>query len=254
MPQFIRYSYENNVARITLAKPPKNILDIAMMQEINDVLEKLRDNADLKLIVFAAEGKAFSAGVSVEEHKPETVVEMINAFHQMFEHLHHIAVPSLALVQAPALGGGCELALFCDMVLADERATFGQPEIKLGFFAPIAAIILPQLAGRNRALELMYTGDVISAREAADMGLINRAIPSQDFEAKSEELIGKMAALSAAALRFNRRAVDEVSRLPFEQAIRHIENMFLNQLMLTDDTQEGLAAFLGKRKPVWKNR
>lgn len=254
MLQFIRYSYENSIARITLAKPPLNILDIAMMREINDALAGLRDDPELKLIVFAAEGKAFSAGVSVEEHKSETVVEMINAFHQMFEHLHHTMIPSLALVQGPALGGGCELALFCDMVLADEKATFGQPEIKLAFFAPIAAIVLPQLAGRNRALELMITGDVISAQEAAAMGLINRVIPSEQFAEKTEELINKIQSLSAAALRFNRRAVDEVSRMSFEQAIRHIEDMFLNQLMVSEDTQEGIAAFLGKRKPVWKNR
>jgi len=206
------------------------------------------------LIVFAARGKAFSAGVSIVEHKPETIVMMLNEFHRMFEHLHFITSPSLALVQGPALGGGCELALFCDLVLADENATFGQPEIKLGFFAPIAAIILPQLAGRNRALELMITGDVISAQETVKMGLINRVIPPDDFQDKSEELIARIAGLSAAALRFNRRAVDEVSRMSFEDAIRHVEDMFLNQLMVSDDTQEGLAAFLEKRQPVWKNR
>ncbi|MFH1862529.1 MAG: enoyl-CoA hydratase-related protein [bacterium] len=254
MPQYIQYTHENGVASITLNKPPLNILDIAMMLEINQVLASLRADVDLKLIVFSAMGKAFSAGVSVEEHQPETVVDMINQFHKMFEHLHHMMIPSLALVQGPALGGGCELALFCDLVLADERATFGQPEVKLAFFAPIAAIILPQLVGRNRALELMITGDLISAQEAAQMGLINRVIPVESFAEESEAMIGKIANLSSAALRFNRRAVDEIRHLPFEQQLRHIEDMFLNQLMVSEDVKEGISAFVGKRKPVWKNR
>jgi enoyl-CoA hydratase/carnithine racemase len=170
------------------------------------------------------------------------------------EHIHDLMIPSLALVRGPALGGGCELALFCDLVLADETATFGVPEVKLGLFAPTGAILLPQLAGRNRALELMLTGDVISAPEAARMGLINRVLSAPEFDHAAEALIAKIASHSAVVLRFNHRAVDEARLLPFSRSIRHLEDMLLNQLMISEDAREGLAAYLQKRSPRWRNR
>ncbi len=254
MQQNIRYSYAEGIARITLAKPPTNALDLATLQEIHAVLSPFRDDLDLKLVVISSEGKAFSTGIPVEAYQPESVVEVLGEFNHVIEHLQQLMVPSLALVRGPALGGGCELALFCDLVLADENALFGVPEVKLGLFAPTGAIILPQLAGRNRALELMLTGEVISAHAAEQMGLINRSVASAQFSKEADDLISKIARHSAAVLRFNHRAVDESRLLPFDRAIRYLEDMFLNQLMISEDAREGLSAYLHKRKPVWKNR
>jgi cyclohexa-1,5-dienecarbonyl-CoA hydratase len=254
MPQNIRYTYQDGVARITLAQPPLNPLTVDTLREIHEHLDPFRDDPGLKLLVLAAEGKAFSTGIPPELYQPQTMAEVMYEFNSVVEHIHELMIPSLALVCGPALGGGCELALFCDLVLADETALFGVPEVKLGLFAPTGAIILPQLVGRNRAFEMMMTGEPIPAQAAAAMGLINRVETAANFEAAGEELIRKIASQSAAVLRFTRRAVDEARLLPFSRSIRHLEDIFLNQLMISDDAREGLAAFLAKRPPVWKNR
>jgi cyclohexa-1,5-dienecarbonyl-CoA hydratase len=254
MPHNIKYSYDNGIARITLATPPLNALDVATLREIHEKLDPFRDDPELKLLVLAAEGKSFSTGIPPELYQPESVAEIMYEFNSVVEHIHDLMIPSLALVRGPALGGGCELALFCDLVLADETATFGVPEVKLGLFAPTGAIILPQLAGRNRALELMLTGDVITAQTAATLGLINRVISAGEFDRASDDLIEKIASHSAVVLRFNHRAVDEARLLPFTRSIRHLEDMLLNQLMISEDAREGLAAYLQKRPPLWRNR
>jgi cyclohexa-1,5-dienecarbonyl-CoA hydratase len=179
---------------------------------------------------------------------------MIEKFHGIFGLLNALAIPSLALVDGMALGGGCELAVFCDMVIASDRATFGQPEIKVGVFPPVAAVIFPPLIGRNRALELLLTGDVIEAAEANAMGLINRVIPAQGFREKTEEFISKLSMLSGAALRMTKRAVDRGLHANVDEGLIAMERLYLDELMKTEDACEGLSAFLEKRRPIWKNK
>src|SRR5262245_12718225 len=149
MPEFqnITFQIQDRVARITLARPPLNVLNIAMMREINVALNEVAQHRSLTAIVFdAVEGtRAFSAGVAVEEHVPATVFQMLDSFHSIFRALHQIAKPVVAVVNGPALGGGCELVCACDIVIASEQSRFGQPEIKLGVFPPIAAILLPRI-------------------------------------------------------------------------------------------------------------
>src|SRR5215467_9302273 len=132
--ELIQLTVADRVAYIVLNKPPLNIINIAMMKEINDAINYLMKTENICAIVFAAEAnsKAFSAGVSVEEHKPETVYQMLESFHNIFRNLHSYSKPTVAVVNGPALGGGCELAAYCDVVLASEKAKFGQPEIRLG--------------------------------------------------------------------------------------------------------------------------
>src|SRR5258705_9699061 len=189
--QYIRFRIEDRAARITFARPPLNIFNIAMMREINEALNQCGHERELAAIVFdaAADCKAFSAGVAVEEHVEETIFQMLDSFHGIFRNLEQIARPTIAIVDGAALGGGCELVAGCDIVIASERSRFGQPEIKLGVFPPVAAVLLPRVIGDKRARELILTGELIEAPEAARLGLINYLLPSNDLEQKASELL-----------------------------------------------------------------
>ncbi len=250
----IIFAIESGVARITLNQPPLNIIDIPMLGEIRSALARIHSENQAKVLVIDHQGKAFSAGVSIRDHTPDKVSDMIEKFHGMFRLLHSLALPTLALVDGMALGGGCELATFCDMVIASERASFGQPEIKVGVFPPVAAVIFPHLVGRNRALELLLTGEVIDAAEAKAMGLINKVFPTQEFHQKADEFIGKLTSLSAPVLKLTKRAVDQGLYANVSDGITSVEELYLGELMQTEDAREGLNAYLEKRKPNWKNK
>jgi cyclohexa-1,5-dienecarbonyl-CoA hydratase len=254
--EHIRFDVSDGLARLTLNKPPLNVLDIAMMREINAALEGLGDDPTVKVLVFqAAEGsKAFSAGVDVAEHTADMVEEMIEVFHCIFRLLDGLEVPTVAAVGGAALGGGCELALFCDMVIASEKASFGQPEIQVGVFPPVAAVALPDIVGPKKALEMMLTGDRIRAAEAERLGLVNKVVPPEELRAAVDEFAGKLAKLSGAALRLTKRAVRAGSAGSFAERLAAVEELYLGPLMATADAHEGLGAFMEKRAPVWKDR
>jgi cyclohexa-1,5-dienecarbonyl-CoA hydratase len=252
----IRLEKKDGVARLVLNKPPLNVLDIAMMREINTALENLCEDEAVKAVVFEAEegSKAFSAGVDVSEHTAAKVEEMIEVFHRMFRLLDALEAPTVAVVGGAALGGGCELALFCDMIIASEKASFGQPEIQVGVFAPVAAVALPGIIGPKKAMELLLTGDRIRAADAERLGLVNRVVPPAELGAAAEELVGKLSKLSAAVLRLTKRAVRVGSVGRFDDGLLAVEELYLGALMDTEDVQEGLAAFMEKRAPVWKDK
>src|SRR5882672_6062214 len=192
--QHIKFHIDDRVARITFARPPLNVLNIAMMREMGEALNECVPQRDLAAIVFDAspDTRAFSAGVAVEEHVPETVFQMLDSFHAVFRLLAQISRPVIAVVDGPALGGGCELVAACDIVIAGERAHFGQPEIKLGVFPPVAAILLPRVIGEKRARELILTGDLIDAAEALRLGLVNHVVPAADLEPKLLSVLAKL--------------------------------------------------------------
>jgi cyclohexa-1,5-dienecarbonyl-CoA hydratase len=250
----IAYEVKNSVARITLRHPPLNIIDIPMMEELDHALARAHSAPDIKVLLIGHEGKAFSAGVSIQDHSPDKVEEMLEKFHAIFRLLNSLDVPTVALVDGMALGGGCELAAFCDMVLASDRATFGQPEIKVGVFPPVAAVLFPHLIGRNRALELLLTGDTIDAAEAKTIGLINQVFPAESFSDKAAEFLTKLTSLSGPVLKLTKRAVDQALYARVVDGIAGVEKLYLNELMQTEDAREGLSAFLEKRKPIWKNK
>jgi cyclohexa-1,5-dienecarbonyl-CoA hydratase len=239
----------NGVARVTMNKPPLNVIDIAMMEEMDAALKSLKGDS-AKVIVIAAAGKAFSAGVDIADHTPDKVGMMIAKFHAIFHTLWSLEQPIVAAVQGAALGGGCEVALGCDFIVASERAKFGQPEIKVGVFAPIATLVLPRLIARNKAMELLLTGDTIDAREAERFGLVNAVAPEAEFSAKVDAFVARLTALSGVVLRHSKRAV----KLGLEQGLSAIEKAYLVDLMKTEDAVEGLNAFMEKRVPVWKNK
>jgi cyclohexa-1,5-dienecarbonyl-CoA hydratase len=262
--QHIVFEKKDGAARLVLSKPPLNVLNIAMMREINAVLESLSkeppalDEAEgaVKVLVFeAAEGsKAFSAGVDVSEHTADMVEEMIEVFHRIFRLLDALDLPTVAVVGGAALGGGCELALVCDIVIASEKASFGQPEIQVGVLAPVAAVALPGIIGHKKAMELLLTGDRIPAAEAERLGLVNKVVPPDELGAAANELVGRLSKLSAAALRLTKRAVQIGSTTRFDEGLMAVEELYLGPLMDTKDAHEGLAAFMEKRSPVWKDR
>jgi cyclohexa-1,5-dienecarbonyl-CoA hydratase len=254
--QSIKFSIADRVARITFARPPLNVFDIAMMREINAALNECLPHRDLAAIVFdaAPDTRAFSAGVAVEEHVPATVFQMLDAFHSIFRTLLQAAKPTIAVVAGPALGGGCELVAACDIVIASEQARFGQPEIKLGVFPPIAAILLPRIIGERKARELILTGDLIEADEALQLGLVNYVVPMNEIETKTEAVLAKLRELSASALGMARQALDLGGQIGFESALTNVENLYLHELMRTDDAEEGVGAFMEKRKPEWRNK
>lgn len=252
----INFKVEDRVGRITLARPPLNILDIAMMREIAACLNECMAARDMVAIVFDAvpDSRVFSAGVAVEEHVEDTIYQMLEAFHNIFRTLEQIAKPTIAVVNGAALGGGCELVAACDFCIASESARFGQPEIKLGVFPPIAAVLLPRIIGEKRARELILTGELIDAQEAARLGLINTVVAAGELEQKTEELLVRLRELSAPALEAARRAIDTGRGRSFEEALTKVEDLYLNELMKTEDAREGVNAFMEKRKPIWRNR
>lgn len=242
------------VGRIVLNRPPVNVLNISMMREINAALDALSGDAELKLVEVRALGKAFCAGVDVADHAPDVVEEMMREFDGLFERLAAHPVPSLAVVDGAALGGGCELVAGCDMAVASQRSKFGQPEIRLGFFPPFAAYALPKLVGLNHAIELCLAGESISAERAAAIGLINHAVADGELEELTLRLESAFRASSPLAIRLARRAVIDNLNKPLAEAMRSLDALFLDELMQTEDTQEGMKSFFEKRKPVWKNR
>ena len=254
--QNIKFRIDDRVARITFARPPLNILNLAMMREITAVLNQCALHRDLAAIVFeAADGtRAFSAGVAVEEHVPETVFQMLDSFHSIFRALLQISKPVVGVIDGPALGGGCELVAACDIVIASDRARFGQPEIKLGVFPPVAAILLPRLIGDKKAREMILLGEIIDAHEALRLGLVNQVAPSGELNRQTEAVLAKLRELSSSSLQMTRTALELGKRGNFESALTEVENLYLHELMQTPDATEGVKAFMDKRKPEWRNK
>jgi len=245
---------EGGLGTITLKRPPVNVLNIEMMDEINDTLEDWLENRGLKVVLFDADGKCFSAGVDVGEHTGDLAPKMIESFHGMFRLMDRLGAVTVSSVYGSCLGGGCELAIFCDLVIADESAKFGQPEIQVGVLPPIAAQIMPRIIGRKAAMDLILSGRIISAQEAHSMGLINKVVAKGELARETQDFLRPYLSLSAEVLRITKKTVKAGLMDDLEPSLKAIEDIYLNELMQTADAQEGLKAFLEKRSPEWKNR
>ena len=249
----INANIEGGLGKITLNRPPVNILNIEMMNEINETLAGWIENRDLKVVLFNTEGKCFSAGVDVGEHMGDLAPKMIETFHGMFRLMDQLGAVTVASVYGSCLGGGCELAVFCDLVIADDTAKFGQPEIQVGVLPPIAAQIMPRIIGRKAAMDLILSGRIVSAQESMGMGLINKIVAKGDLSQGTDEFIKPYLSLSAEVIRITKKTIKAGLRDDFEPSLKIIEEIYLNELMRTTDAQEGLKAFLEKRTPEWKN-
>ncbi len=256
MYQTITFQINDTVARLALNSPPLNIINLAMMAEIGAAVESLKNKPEVRVLVIetVTGSKAFSAGVDVSDHTEDKVHDMIYGFHRIFRLLTELNIPTLAVVNGAALGGGCELAIFCDMIVASERAKFGQPEIKVGVFPPLASVLLPRLIPRNYALELLLTGETIKADEAYRLGLVNRVVPPEELSAAATALIEKLTGLSGSILRYTRKAAAIGATGSFTEALDAVEELYLNDMMQAHDAHEGLNAFMEKRPPIWQDK
>lgn len=250
----ILFDLTDGIARLTFNKPPLNILDLNMMNEIAEAVKTASRDKNLKLLVLSANGKAFCAGVSVEDHMGDQVDQMMEVFHRIFTVLGQVEAPTLAVVQGACLGGGLEVAAYCDMILAAEGAKLGQPEIKVGVFPPVAAALFPKIMSPKKAYELVLAGDNITAKEAEALGLVNKVVPDDQLALEAEKFIQRFRSLSAPVLQLTKKALKESLERNFFSALREAELIYLRDLMTLEDAQEGLKAFLEKRKPIWKNR
>jgi len=253
--QFINYLSDNGLITITINRPPYNVLDIVSMEEMGAALHAAAADPTAKLVLITGSGeKAFSAGVEVADHAPDKVERMIQVFGDIFRHLEAIPIPTVAALNGVALGGGCELAIGCDMVVAAAHAKIGQPEIKLGVFPPIAAALLAKLIPPGKAYELVLGGESLSADEALRWGLVNKVYAKEEYTSALQSYLAQFLGLSRIALMFAKKAMRAARDHPFLDGLARSDAIYLHELMATEDAQEGLAAFMQKRKPMWKNK
>jgi cyclohexa-1,5-dienecarbonyl-CoA hydratase len=252
MPKIL-FSSDAHSYRITLDDPPLHILDIAMLEELRGAIERVGNDKHV-LIIEATGEKAFSAGASVPDHLGDRVATMLARFHDCFRLLGRLEVVTVALVKGVALGGGSELALACDLVLASDRARFGQPEISLGVFPPVAAYQLSRQLAPRKGLELLLTGDPIDASTAERLGLINAVFPAAEFDTQAAMWLQRLYRHSSSTLRMTRKAFRLAQADELEEKLARVERFYLEELMKTEDATEGLNAFMEKREPDWRNR
>ena len=253
--KFISYEDQGEVLRLAINRPPYNVLDIATMEEMNVALDLAMENTTAKVLVVTGNGdKTFSSGVDVVDHTPDKVVKMIDVFHGILKRLMVYPLPTVAALNGSAMGGGCELALACDMAVATEDTKIGQPEIKLGVFPPIAAILMPRIMPLPKVMELLLGGGLITAQEALHLGLLNRVFPRTSFAQDTRAFLDQFLGLSRVALMYTKKAVREAAGKPFFEALFTVEQIYLRDLMATADAVEGLNSFMEKRKPEWKNK
>ncbi len=243
----------NNIGKIIFNNGPLNILTIEMMEQINEALEGFLEDKSLKAVIFDHNGKAFSAGVDISDHMGDKASKMIKEFHGIFRNLNKLKCPTIASIKGAALGGGCEIAIFCDIVLTSDKAKFGQPEIKVGVFPPIAVLAFPQIIGNKKAFELIMLGETIDAMEAQRLGISNHVFPIESCEQEFAKFIESLNTISTIILQYTKKAFKKALGIDFDTKLDEIEEFYLKELMSTHDANEGLQAFLEKRSPNWQN-
>lgn len=251
----VRIERQGRVATLTLDLPPLNILDLAAIGVLGRMLAQLEGDPEVQLLVLRGAGeRAFSAGVSVHDHTPERVEAMLSGFHAAIRRLVGLEATTLAVVQGHCLGGGMELAASCDLILATDNSRFGQPEIKLGCFPPVAAALYPRRLGTARTLELLLTGRTIDAEEAVRIGLATWRVPPGDLELRLNEVVDELTRHSSAVTRLIKKAVAAGWNRPFPESLDEAERIYAEELSRCEDMEEGLRAFLEKRQPNWRHR
>ena len=251
----LKVEKKERVVRITMDRPPLNVLDIPMLRELDAALTACTADTVTDVILIEGAGqRAFSAGVDIRDHTRENVPEMLDVVHGVIRKLFSVPQVTIASVRGVCLGGGCELASSCDFVVASEDSSFATPEIQVGCYPPVALARFSSLVGYHRAAEMILTGRTFPAPEALAIGLINRVFPSDQLEAGLESLMKELLGRSGAVLRIALKGLRELSLKGFTDALKRSEDLYRGELLNTHDVEEGIRAFLEKRKPQWMHR
>ncbi|HET7806407.1 MAG TPA: cyclohexa-1,5-dienecarbonyl-CoA hydratase [Pseudolabrys sp.] len=252
-PIKIWFEGEGRLLRLRLSRPKANLVDASMISALDSALSEHIGNGRINAVLLDAEGPHFSFGASVEEHLPKQCAAMLEGLHRLLLRMVECPVPLLTAVRGQCLGGGLEVALAGHLIFAAPDAILGQPEMKLGVFAPAASCLLPELVGPARSLDLLVSGRSITGNEAVAIGIAHEvaADPERAALAYFEE---HLRSKSASSLRYAIKAarLDYVARV--KDKIRSVERLYLDELMLTHDAVVGLEAFIAKRAPQWQHR
>ena len=251
--EHIKLKQSDYWAKITFSKPPLNIFKKEDLIYLEKILQGLKNQEKLRLIIFESDQKVFSAGVDIADHLPETAPEMIKAFHKLIFTLIDLEIPTLSLVKGACFGGGSEFALFCDFTLASENACFAQPEIKLAYFPPLSMAHLAYLTSNKKALEFILTGEKLSAKAALQAGLVNHVFSEEEFDQKADEFINSITKNSSSVIRTTLRAYKKINYASLKEKLELAEKVFLEELLSLEDCIEGTNSFFEKRPPVWKD-
>jgi enoyl-CoA hydratase/carnithine racemase len=247
----------DHIGLVTLNRPQEmNTFNAPFARELNEALLEMDRDPEVRVVVIKAEGKHFSTGISLAEFKDKTHKDYREFIRQMDEHNHTIASmkkPVIASVKGYALANGAGLVFACDMAVAAEDAKFGTTAINVGLICLGPAVPLFRAVGRKKTLEMVLTGDMITAAEAQRLGLVNRVVPAEGLEEATMELAGKLAAKSPLAMQIGKTGIYGMADLPYHQSLDYMSELFAS-LCSTEDAEEGVKAFLEKRKPVWKER
>ena len=250
----IETSHAEGLGRVTLTDPPLNILTRSMLAQLREGLAELAAEPSLRAVLLAATGKHFSAGADVGEHLPPTYRELIPEFLDTVLAIATFPLPVVAAVQGRCLGGGFEVAMSADLIVAAEGASFGQPEIMLGVLPPAACALLPFLCGRGAAARIVYTGENLSSADALQAGIVQQVVPDDQLEAAALQLAQQITRHSGATLRSAKQMLAGGNEPALREALTHAGRIYTEQLMETRDAVEGLQSFMEKRRPTWSNQ
>ncbi len=251
----IAYSVEDGIAKIYLNNPPLNILNMNLMRELGDAVDRASHDASVRAILVGTRiEKAFSAGADVKEHLPDKAPYMLDEFKKLIEKILFNEKPTVAAVKGACLGGGFELAMAFDFVVAGNSAVLGTPEIMLSSMPPIAAILMPRISGIRGALRVVLLGENITAQDAAGMGMLTKVVPDNEVDAEALKIARSAAGLSLAAVKILKKVFWAGLVMDLSEGFQHANDTYVKELIKTQDGVEGLRAFLEKRKPVWSDR
>ncbi len=242
------------VATIVLNRAPLNIINLQMLDELNAVWAEVEDLKTQVAVISGAGERAFSAGVDVADHEPGKIEIVLEKFHHLILRIRRADCISIAAIHGHTLGGGAELAMSCDLIIASADAQIGQPEIGLGCYPPVAVAYLPGAIGFHKASEMVLIGEPLTANDAERSGIVNKVVPRDRMTETVDAFVDKLLTKSSAVLALAKRALREGTGRHFEEALDRVHELYVRDLTRTEDMREGMRAFLEKRPPSWKNK